>query len=185
MAPFVRGYAAHRTDARRKSGDYDFLQEQSGPPLQLFPHAQPGAWLFALALWQPQLQAAPGQDEQLQDFELVNILDLLGSFDRLANNRSFAWDPPIGIERSSYCSGMDRLLRGRVQSLGGGALGTHVERGRKLGKLAAHQYGGRHPQHLIEGPCQVRGVGEVRRMGGGRNRSLRGNRDHGSRQLAP
>jgi hypothetical protein len=49
--------------------------------LQLSPHAQPWAWLFALALWQPQLQAAPVQDEQLHGFELVNILKLLGSFD--------------------------------------------------------------------------------------------------------
>jgi hypothetical protein len=53
------------------------LQEQTGPHLQFSPHAQPGTWLFAWVLWQPQLQAAPVQDEQLHDFELVNILKLL------------------------------------------------------------------------------------------------------------
>lgn len=56
---------------------YGFLQEQPGPHLQLSPHPQPGAWLFAWVLWQPQLQAAPGQGEQLHDFELVDILKLL------------------------------------------------------------------------------------------------------------
>ena len=76
-APIVRGYAAHRHDARRKDGDYDFLQEQAGPHLQLAPHSQPAAWLFALALWQPQLQVAPAQGEQWHGFELVNILNLL------------------------------------------------------------------------------------------------------------
>ncbi|MCC7156794.1 MAG: hypothetical protein IT161_19610 [Bryobacterales bacterium] len=71
----VRGCAAHRNDARRNAGGYDFLQEQSGPHLQVSPHAQPGAWLFVMALWQPQSQAAPEQDEQLHGFELVNIFE--------------------------------------------------------------------------------------------------------------
>jgi hypothetical protein len=38
------------------------------------PHAQPMAWLFALALWQPQLQVAPGHDPHLHGFELFDIL---------------------------------------------------------------------------------------------------------------
>ena len=45
--------------------------------MQLAPHSQPAAWLFALALWQPQLQVAPAQGEQWHGFELVNILNLL------------------------------------------------------------------------------------------------------------
>ena len=51
-----------------------FLQEHVGPHLQLSPQAQPAAWLFALAFWQPQSQAAPGQATQLQAFVLVVIL---------------------------------------------------------------------------------------------------------------
>jgi hypothetical protein len=77
MDCFVRGYAAHRQDERAYLRAYDFLQEHAGPQLQLPPHAQPWAWLFALALWQPQLQEAPVQNEQLHGFELVNILNLL------------------------------------------------------------------------------------------------------------
>jgi hypothetical protein len=42
--------------------------------LQFSPHAQPAAWLFALAFWQPQLQEAAGQATQLQAFVLVVIL---------------------------------------------------------------------------------------------------------------
>lgn len=95
----VRGYAAHPQSARRSFRAYDFLQEHEGPHLQLAPHAQPVAWLFARALWQPQLQVAPGHDPQLHGFELFNILKLLEGFDRLAvNNRSFALNRPPGIE---------------------------------------------------------------------------------------
>jgi hypothetical protein len=56
---------------------YDFLQEHESPQLQSAPHAQPGAWLFAGVLWQPQLQVAPGHDPQLHGFELLNIWKLL------------------------------------------------------------------------------------------------------------
>jgi hypothetical protein len=45
--------------------------------LQSAPQAQPVVWLFALALWQPQVQAAPGHDPQLQVFDWFDILKLL------------------------------------------------------------------------------------------------------------
>lgn len=77
LLPSVRGYAAHRRNARRSASTYDFLQEHVGPHLQLAPQAQPAAGLFALAFWQPQVQAAPGHDSQLQVFDWFDILKLL------------------------------------------------------------------------------------------------------------
>ena len=72
------------------------------PHLQLSPHAQPAAWLFALALRQPQLQAAPAQDAQLHGFELVNILSSLEFLADLTSTTEVShWNPGPGLNEAA------------------------------------------------------------------------------------
>lgn len=63
---------------------------QTGEQVHASPHWQPVAWPTTFASWQPQVQDAPGQGEQLQMFELVDmgISDLMDLLDR-ANKRKY------------------------------------------------------------------------------------------------
>jgi hypothetical protein len=53
-------------------------QVQSDPQAQLSPQRHPARRTFCV-LWQPHVQAAPGQDAHEQDFEVVVLFDMTGS----------------------------------------------------------------------------------------------------------
>jgi hypothetical protein len=53
---------------------------QSAPHAQLSPQRHPARRTLGL-VWQPQVQAAPAQDEHEQGFEAVVLFDMTGSFE--------------------------------------------------------------------------------------------------------
>ena len=85
---------------------------------------------------------------------------------------SFSSKAPPGIERISYSRWTNRLSR-------------RAERRGDFGKSAAHQDRGRHADHLIERPRQVRRIGEVGRLCGVGDGAFRADGEHGAGQLAP
>jgi hypothetical protein len=73
-----RARSGFGTRARRRLVSQDWLQLQFGPHVQASPHLHPSPhWqptgLAAWGCWQPQVQPGPGQDSQVQAFELAVI----------------------------------------------------------------------------------------------------------------
>ena len=97
---------------------------------------------------------------------------------------SFSSKHPPGIERSGYSRWMNRLFD-PAKAGSSNCLRGHAERRGDFGKAAAHQSRWSYPNHLIERPCQMRSIGEVRRVRCVRIRAPGADGMHGSGQLAP